>query len=106
MAASKFKPGDKVIKVVEWACINPHWIGQPIHKGEIHVVRETYVSACGLPGLLFEGIVNPRSPRGQEFGYGESEFAPYNPPRERIVYVAETLRDEVTCETKRESQHN
>lgn len=36
----KFKPGQKVVRISEWVCNNPLWLGKPIYKGQVLTVRE------------------------------------------------------------------
>lgn len=103
MAANKFKPGDKVICIEDapdYRCDGKY----AIKKDTVLTVRKVGVDQDEDPSCTFEEqvvIIN-----GYSCGHKEKFFAPYREPRERIIYVAETLRDEVTCETKRELQHN
>lgn len=68
----KFKPGQKVVRISEWVCNNPLWLGKPIYKGQVLTVREILNNG---EGLLFEEILNPIED-GEEFRYHSRDFAP------------------------------
>lgn len=88
---SRFKVGQKVVKIDEWSCSNPLWKGKPIHKGEVNIIRS--VSPSYVPGicaLSFEGINNPFHTDGRECAYNENEYELVIESRSEFVEVSYT----------------
>lgn len=88
-----FHVGQKVIRVAEWRIYNSLWRGTPIHKGEVHVIREI----CENDGLKFEGISDCLSTYGQICVYDAVHFAPYNPPAEYIEVTFSEMKQPKPC---------
>lgn len=92
MATNKFKPGDKVICIEDAPDV--YFDGKyAIKKDTVLTVRSVGVDQHNEPSCCFEEQVVKID--GQDYGHQEKYFAPFHQPRERIVYVPETLRDQV-----------
>ena len=87
-----FQIGQKVIAIAEWRVDHPLWKGTPIHKDEIHVIRD--IKRNG-ESLFFEGIPTCYAVDGSLCAYGAECFAPYNPPRVVYVAVPESIKESV-----------
>lgn len=94
-----FKPGDKVI------CVKTHSKGM-VKKDQIYTIINVSLPTCDCHSQLIDvGLIHDcKYSKCSKCGTRRSStlywlsnklFAPYNPPRERIVYVAETLRETV-----------
>jgi hypothetical protein len=83
---SKFKVGQKVVRVTEWFCNNPMYLGKPIQKGEMLTVRHIIDDK----GLRFEEIRNPNTACGTEFGYNIEDFEPVTESSTEFVEVTFT----------------
>lgn len=88
---SRFKVGQKVVKIGDWSVSNSIWKGRPINKGETHVIRSITPSTTpGINSLCFEGIYNPHHTNGSEFGYNENEYELVIETRSDFVEVTYT----------------
>lgn len=90
-----FHIGQKVIAITEWRVDNKDWVGVPIHKGEIHVIRDIMRNG---ESLFFEGIPDCYNGFGQLCAYGAECFAPYNPPAQYKEVTFTQIKTPAPCE--------